>query len=121
MPPRQWKVRVEDMLEAIHKIQRYTKGMAPETFFTQPQTIEAVAYNFIIMGEAARQIPAEIEVRYPEVPWLQLRDMRNFLAHEYPKIKPEVVWDTIVRDLPPLVTALQRILAEEETSQSPIS
>jgi|GEM_PF-1254019 len=88
MPPRQWRLRVEDMLEAIHKIERYTTGMTPETFFAKPQTIEAVAYNFII-GEAARHIPPEIEARYPEVPWLQMRDLRNFLAHEYPKVKPE--------------------------------
>lgn len=117
MPPRQWKLRLEDILEAIHKIQRYTSGMTTESFFTESQTIEAVAYNFIVMGEAARHIPPEVEARYPEVPWLLMRDMRNFLAHEYPRVKPEVIWDTIVRDLPPLVTVLQRILTEEDASQ----
>jgi uncharacterized protein with HEPN domain len=117
VPPRQWKLRLEDILEAMHKIQRYTSGMTTESFFTESQTIEAVAYNFIVMGEAARHIPPEVEARYPEVPWLLMRDMRNFLAHEYPRVKPEVIWDTIVRDLPPLVTVLQRILTEEDASQ----
>jgi uncharacterized protein with HEPN domain len=44
------KLRLEDILEAIHKIQRYTSGMTTESFFTESQTIEAVAYNFSFMG-----------------------------------------------------------------------
>jgi uncharacterized protein with HEPN domain len=118
MPPRDWQLRIEDILEAIRKIQYYTADMTLETFFSSPQALDAVAYNFIVIGEAARSIPPEVEARYPQVAWKEMRDMRNFLVHEYPGTDPEIVWKTLVNDLPPLVPALERILAEEDSSQN---
>ncbi len=49
MLPRDWRLRIEDILEAIRKIQHCTKGMTPATFFAKPQALDAVAYNFIII------------------------------------------------------------------------
>jgi uncharacterized protein with HEPN domain len=68
MPDRDWKLRIEDILEAIAKIQRYTEGMTFETFSGDEKPIDAVVRNFTVIGEASRYIPLEIEARYPELP-----------------------------------------------------
>ena len=61
MSPRGWQDRVRDILDAIAEIQRFTAGMDFETFKADERSIRAVEMNFIIIGEAANQIPEEVE------------------------------------------------------------
>jgi uncharacterized protein with HEPN domain len=43
----------------------------------------------------------------PSLPWASLIGMRNILIHEYNGIDMEIVWETVKRDLPALVAALE--------------
>jgi uncharacterized protein with HEPN domain len=45
MSPRDWMLRIEDILEAIERIMRYTAGMTWETFSADDKTIHAVVRN----------------------------------------------------------------------------
>jgi uncharacterized protein with HEPN domain len=45
-----------------------------------------------------------------EIPWADMRDMRNAVIHEYFGINKQILWDTIQTDLPPLVAPLQALL-----------
>jgi len=103
-------MRVQDILEAIAKIQRYTAGMDYDTFQADEKTVDAVVRNFQIIGEAAQYIPAEVEARWPQLPWADMRDMRNVVIHEYFGVSRAILWQTIVDDLPPLPALLQQIL-----------
>lgn len=113
MPPRDWRLRVEDILDAIAKIQRYAGGMTFEAFCVDQKTVDAVLRNIEIVGEAARYLPAEVEARHPRIPWGKLRAMRNVVIHGYADVSLTIVWDTIRQDLPPLVPALRQVLALE--------
>ncbi len=68
MPPRGWRLRLEDILDSITKIERYIYGLSFEEFCVDDRTFDAVAWNFGIIGEAARNVPPEITGRYPEIP-----------------------------------------------------
>lgn len=57
MPPRDWKLTVEDILQAIAEIQSFTEGMTFEDFQADTKTVRAVMCNITIMGEAASSIP----------------------------------------------------------------
>ncbi len=113
MQHRDWKVRIDDILDAIGKIQRYTKGMTRQSFSADSMIIDAVARNIEIIGEAARHVPADIRERYPGVPWADMRGMRNVVAHDYSRVDVDILWDTLERNLPPLVPLLREILERE--------
>ena len=113
MPPRQWKLYLEDILSAIQKIQQYTSGMNLDKFRSSNITIDAVIRNFTVIGEAARQIPPEIEARYDSVPWHKMRGLRNIVVHEYFGLDANILWETIQTDLPPLVPAIKNVLDSE--------
>ncbi len=113
MPRREWQLRVEDILDAIGRIERYTAGMTFETFVADDKTVDAVARNFAIIGEAVRYIPATVQRRYPRIPWAKMRAMRKVVIHQYPEVDLAVVWDTTQDDLRPLVPMLQEIAAGE--------
>ena len=113
MQPRDWKVRIDDILEAIDKIQRYTEGMTLDSFRNDSRTIDAVARNFEIIGEAARYVPPEVQKRHSEIPWIEMRGMRNAVAHDYQRVDVDVLWDAARGDLPPLAPLLREILEKE--------
>ena len=116
MPPRDWQFRVEDMLEAASRIRQYTQGLTFETFSRNTLVVDAVVRNFENIGEAARHVPDDIQVRHPEVPWSDMRDIRNILAHQYFEISARILWETASEDLPRLAPLLRNLLEIERDS-----
>jgi uncharacterized protein with HEPN domain len=110
MSPRSWQERIEDILEAIAEIQEFTRGMSFEQFQDDPKTLKAVALDFVVIGEAATHVPDDFAATHPEIAWSLMRGIRNRLVHDYFGMDPEVLWDTIQNDLPPLVTPLSKML-----------
>ena len=111
MPPRRWDIRIRDILAAIEKIQEYTKNMNFKAFRSDSKTVDAVIRNLEIIGEAAQHVPAEIADKHSEIPWREMRDMRNLLSHEYFGVNRNIVWETIQTDLPAIVPFLRDLLS----------
>jgi uncharacterized protein with HEPN domain len=57
--PRDSKLYLEDILEAIEKIQRYTAGVSLQQFSVDERSVDAVARNLEVIGEAAKKIPTK--------------------------------------------------------------
>ena len=110
MPHRDWRFRIQDIIEAITAILDYTQGMDESRFSADRKTVDAVVRNLIIIGEAAVRVPEEIVLKYPEVPWYEMQGMRNFVVHEYFRPSDRIVWETVQRDLPPLLENLRRLV-----------
>ncbi len=110
MSPRDWHDRIRDILDAIAEIQKFTKDMNYETFKIDDKSVRAVEMNFIIIGEAANQIPEDIEEKYIRIPWGLMRAMRNRIVHVYFKVDEKLMWDTVQNDLPPLIPELEKLL-----------
>lgn len=113
MQPRNWKMRISDILQCIAKIRRFTKGYTFDEFQSDEKTIDSVLRNLEIIGEAARHVPSNIKMQHPEVPWAEMLTMRNIVIHEYHGVNLQIIWQTLKEDLPPLVPPLKRILQEE--------
>ncbi|HEX2187890.1 MAG TPA: DUF86 domain-containing protein [Longimicrobiaceae bacterium] len=114
MPPRDLALRIADILDSIGRIERYTAGMTFDAFEADEKTTDAVLWNFQVIGEAARHVPAEVSARFPGIPWAEMCGMRNVIVHQYFGVDLEIVWQTIRDRLPPLVAALHRLLDEEQ-------
>lgn len=113
MPPKDWTIHVEDMLDAIRQINIYVADITYEEFAASRLIFDAVVRNVSVLGEAARRMPPEIQEQFPDVPWSEMRTMRNFVVHQYDEVNPQTIWDTIHQDFPSLVDQLHTILANE--------
>ena len=103
------------ILEAIGRIHRYTEDMAEWAFLENELVQDAVIRNFEIIGEACRNIEQhypDFAESHPEVPLAFAYEMRNALAHGYFKVDLEIVWKTILRDLPVLAEQVEGLAAE---------
>jgi uncharacterized protein with HEPN domain len=112
VPPRDPRLRIQDILVTIDRIQRYTDGLTFDTFCADQKTVDAVIRNFEVMGEAARHVDERTAQMSRAVPWLDVGDMRNILIHEYFGVDLRTVWKTISEDLPPLKGHLDALLTE---------
>lgn len=110
------------MLEAVQSVRGYTRGIRKEEFIRDRKTQQAVILNILIIGEAATQIEHEkpdFAIGHPEIPWKQMRGMRNRMVHGYFEINLDVVWETIRRALPKLERQILGILAAPGKSRAP--
>ena len=114
MPPRSWRVRIEDILDAIDNIEHYVAGLDFEAFEADRKTVDAVERNLEIIGEATANLPDEVLARWPEVPWRYMKGVRNLLAHEYFGVDVGILWQTIQEDLPAITPLLHKVLASAD-------
>jgi uncharacterized protein with HEPN domain len=108
--PRSQAARLDDIGEAIAKVQRFLAGKMFEDFSNDSLTHDAVVRNLEIISEASRHLTSETKAQAPEVPWRNVADIGNWLRHAYEKVNDPVLWRTIVDDLPVLSLAVKRLL-----------
>jgi uncharacterized protein with HEPN domain len=101
---------IQDVFEAIDKISGYVSSINNEKDLKRERmAYDAVMMNFVIIGEAVKNIYDEVQVNYPDIEWKEIMAMRNILVHEYWGINEGVVWGTIKKDLPELKKIIIRI------------
>ena len=108
---------LQDMLENANRAIQFVANMNYEVFAKDDKTVYAVIRAVEIIGEAASNIPENVISKYSEIPWRDVKGLRNKLVHRYFGINMEVVWQTIHEDLPMIIEALENILAQEQDNR----
>ena len=110
MPKREPDLLLEDIRAALARIERYTSGLDQGQFLADEKTIDAVARNLEIIGEAARLLPNEFKLKHADIPWAQIAGLRNRIVHDYFGLDLEIIWQvlqTSLRDLKTRLAALE--------------
>lgn len=110
--PRDYKIFLEDILEAVERIVAYTRD---ESDFTADQrTLDAVIRNLLVIGEAVKSIPTSVRHKHPAVEWRKWAGFRDVLIYEYFGIKTDVIRDVVKTKLPSLRDEIRKMLAEDQ-------
>jgi len=111
---RNYSLYLQDIVSAIDHIREYTAGMDEKGFADNQMIIDAVARNLEIIGEAVSKVPDEMKKQLPDVPWREIRNFRNIIAHRYWNIDTGLVWEIVQNKLRGLKIQIEKILAKPE-------
>lgn len=105
--------RFYHMRDVLLEMQRIT--LAPPN--DQVLAKRALERCLEILGEAARNVPPELQDQFPDIPWRNMVGTRNVIAHEYEKLTHirvhEIANDYAVPLLPLIERALQQLSEQE--------
>lgn len=102
--------RLEDVLAAIEAI----RGHLQRGDLSDGLVFDAVRVRLIEIGEAVKALPADLLADQPEIPWNEIPQMRDRLAHRYFDTSHVIVLATVESDFPELESAVRRLLERLE-------
>jgi uncharacterized protein with HEPN domain len=112
MSKREWNLLFEDIIDCINKIEAYTADLTFDDFENNRLVTDAVVRNIEIIGEASKNIPAEIQQSFSDIPWQKLRGIRNRIVHDYFDVDRKIIWFIVTNELPTLKNSLQNHLQD---------
>jgi uncharacterized protein with HEPN domain len=111
---REFILYLEDMLLSMNRIEEYLSDLDFKKFKQTHLVVDAIIRNFEIIGEASKNIPIDIQKKYPEIPWKKMYGLRNLIAHEYFGIDYEMIWEIARKNLPQNRIDLIEIIRKEK-------
>jgi len=101
---------IQDVREAIVRIQRYRRGVSYQRFLRDTKTQDAVVRYLEIIGEAAKSISSDFKKEHRDVDWKGMAGMRDRLIHHYFGVNLDVVWSVAKDKLPALKMQMEGIV-----------
>jgi len=115
---REFILYLEDMHQSMQRIEEYLGDLDFKKFKMTYMVVDAIIRNFEIIGEASKNIPTEIQNKYPEIPWRKMYGLRNLIAHEYFGIDYEMIWQIAKNNLPQNRSDLASIIEKEKVQEN---
>jgi len=113
MSRRDPRVRLLHMRDYARRAVAMVQGQRREDLDSNEMLQLALTHLMELVGEAASQVPSDIQAQYPQIPWPKVIGMRHRLIHGYDFVDYDILWDTITQSLPGLIQTLNQILGEE--------
>jgi uncharacterized protein with HEPN domain len=111
--PRDDRVYLEHIRDAIDRIEEYVKGVDEPQFTRQSLIQDGVIRQLEIIGEAVKRLSPTFRLSHSNIPWPDIARMRDKLIHDYFGVDIEKVWLTVQQDIPPLKAEVRKALLSE--------
>lgn len=112
MSRREPDVLLDDIVQCISNLIKYTQNCTLEQFLNDQKTKDAIIRNLEIIGEASSKLPLEFREKYDHIPWARIIGMRNKVIHEYFEIEEKIIWEIATEDAIELYGLIKKILDE---------
>lgn len=98
--------------ETVYLIDR-AKGLDKDEFMQDETLKRAFVRSLEIIGEATKNVSAELRRKYAHIDWRAMAGMRDRLIHRYFGVDYDIVWDIVINKVPLLQKEVQQIIQNE--------
>ena len=102
------------MLDTARKAAAKVRGKTRAQYDADEDLRLILAHLIQTIGEAAARVSPNARAAHPEIPWKQIVGIRHRIVHDYMDVDYDVLWQVATRDLPPLITALERVVPPDQ-------
>jgi len=107
------KPYLEHILQECEFLMEKSEGIGYDNFIKDPVLVRAFIRSLEIIGEAVKNLSGGFREKYPEIPWKEIAGMRDKLIHEYFGVNYEIIWKTIMKEVPELKIKIEEIMRNE--------
>lgn len=100
------------IIDYCKRIEGKIVGVTRQVFNENIDITEIVCFNILQIGELAKRLNDDFILKYNEVPWKNIKGMRDKVAHEYGTIDLDQVWNAATNDIRPLREYCEKIINE---------
>jgi len=108
------------ILEAIGWIEEEVLDVNYTAFASDRRGRLSIERCVEIISEASRRIPDELRSNHPDIEWPAMAAVGNILRHDYHTVDPNILWDIVTDDLPPLKETVEAMLQDINRSKRPV-
>lgn len=101
------------IISHCNRILMKVDGLTKEAFLENDDAKEIVCFNILQIGELAKSLSDIFLLKYNEIPWPNIKGIRNRIVHGYGTIKFETIWKTSMQNVKPLKDYCIKILKED--------
>ena len=101
---------VQKILKCIEKIENYCANISFEEFSRNTLLSDACVFNLSQIGEFTTRLEPEFLQNHSNIPWHQIKGLRNRIVHDYNGVSTILVWEIISEDLPVLKNQIDSLL-----------
>lgn len=107
------KFNLLSFVEAIEKIKEYSQEFEnAQDFYHDTKSFDASMMQFVVIGELILRLDEDFKMSHSNIPWQQIKDFRNIIAHDYFGIDADEIWSIIQFHLIPLKKSIQELVDE---------
>jgi len=106
--------RLLHMIQGVKRLGRMLAGKTKDDFLYDEVLQAAALFEISTIGESAARVSEALQARHPEIPWGQMRGMRNRIVHifDYEQIDYDIIWNVAVAELSEMESKLRTVLSE---------
>ena len=101
------------IIKHCNRIENKIDGVSFEMFLNNEDVKEIVSFNILQIGELAKNLSSEFIKTYPDMPWKEIKGMRDWVAHGYGTIDLKEIWNTATNDIKPLREYCEQIVTQK--------
>jgi len=103
---------LQDMLDSAQRAVAYLGDTDRTSFEGNTQLQDSIIRRLEIIGEAAKRVDDSLRDSFSELDWKDICGMRDILIHQYDGVDLDIVFNTLIEDLPNIIGAIERYFSQ---------
>ena len=100
------------IIDHCKRVEETINGKTKLDFDNSQDIRDIVCFNILQIGELAKNLSPLFVANHGNVPWKNIKGMKDWVAHSYGTIDFEIIWKTASEDIKPLKDYCEEILQE---------